>query len=117
MGQLTYSRHGVMLMTVSTIEGYEVEYIGLVTGQSVVGVNIFSDVFAYFTDILGGRSRSYEHPLNDAMDAALNDMAMGAANSKADAVLGLELDTSQVGRGMLMCSATGTAVRLRPTRF
>lgn len=112
MGQIMKHRHGVMLLTVPVYAGQDVKYLGLVTGQAVIGANFIRDFFASITDFLGGRSRSYEKPLEAAIEAALDDLARTAADAGANAVLGVSLDTNQVGQGMLMCSASGSAVVL-----
>jgi uncharacterized protein YbjQ (UPF0145 family) len=105
-----------MLMSTTTIiEGRPVrEYLGIVTGEVIVGANIFKDLFASVRDIVGGRSGSYESTLRDARKTALDEAAAEARALGADAVIGVDLDYEVLGQGgsMLMVSASGTAVRL-----
>lgn len=103
--------------TTPTIEGRPVaEYLGIVTGESIVGANIFRDMFAGIRDIVGGRSGSYEKVLANARTTALGEMEAEAQSRGADAVIGVDLDYEVLGaqNGMLMVSASGTAVRLGP---
>ncbi len=90
------------------------EYLGVVTGEAILGANLFRDIFASVRDIVGGRSGSYEEVLRQARDTALAEMADEARRRGADAVVGVDLDYETVGQGgsMLMVSASGTAVRL-----
>jgi uncharacterized protein YbjQ (UPF0145 family) len=105
-----------MLMTTTTsIEGRKVtEYLGIVTGEVIVGANIFKDLFASVRDIVGGRSGSYESTLRDARKTALEEASDEARALGADAVIGVDLDYEVLGQGgsMLMVSASGTAVKL-----
>lgn len=101
--------------TTHTIEGKQVsQYLGIVTGEAIIGANIFKDIFASITDVIGGRSGAYERSLREAKDIALSEMQENARNLGADAVVGIDLDYENMGRdgGMLMVSASGTAVRL-----
>jgi len=107
----------MLTTTTPSIEGYEiVEYLGLVTGEAILGANIFKDFFAGIRDIVGGRSAAYEQELRKARDIALQEMTEEAERLGANAVLGVDLDyeTLQVGQtgGMLMVSVSGTAVRV-----
>jgi uncharacterized protein YbjQ (UPF0145 family) len=107
----------MLTTTTPTIEGYEItEYIGLVTGEAILGANIFKDLFAGIRDIVGGRSAAYEQELRKARDIALQEMTADAEARGANAVVGVDLDyeTIQVGQGggMLMVSVSGTAVRV-----
>lgn len=107
----------MIITSTPTIEGRPVsEYLGFVSGETILGANVFRDFFAGIRDIVGGRSRAYEGSLRQAKDLALQDLAERAAELGADAVLGVDLDyesiqTHQSG-GMLMVTASGTAVRL-----
>lgn len=105
-----------MLMSTTTIiEGRPVlEYLGIVTGEVIVGANIFKDLFASVRDIVGGRSGAYESTLRDARKTALDEAAQEALALGADAVIGVDLDYEVLGQGgsMLMVSVSGTAVRL-----
>jgi uncharacterized protein YbjQ (UPF0145 family) len=106
--------------TTPTIEGKPVaEYLGIVTGESIVGANIFRDMFAGIRDIVGGRSGTYERVLADARQTALREMEAEAQQRGADAVVGMDLDHEVLGaqNGMLMVTASGTAVRLGPPRL
>ena len=91
------------------------EYLGVVTGEAILGANIFRDLFAGVRDIVGGRSGAYEEELRKAREIALHEMEEEAASRGADAIIGIDLDYETVGQGasMLMVSASGTAVRLR----
>ncbi|HOB98914.1 MAG TPA: heavy metal-binding domain-containing protein [Verrucomicrobiota bacterium] len=102
--------------TTHTIEGRTVqEYLGIATGEAIIGANLFRDVFASVRDLVGGRSGSYERVLADARATALREMEEAASARGADAVLGVDLDYEVLGaqNGMLMVTASGTAVKLR----
>ncbi len=105
-----------MLMTTTPhVEGKKVtKYVGLVTGEAIIGANIFRDLFAGIRDIVGGRAGSYESALREAKDYALDEMADRATKMGANAIIGLDLDYETLGKeqGMLMVSASGTAVVL-----
>ncbi len=105
-----------MLMTTTpTIEGHPiVEYLGLVSGETIIGANIFKDLFAGIRDIVGGRSGSYEKVLREARESALKEMAEVAAQMGANAIVSIDLDYETVGSGssMLMVSCNGTAVKI-----
>jgi uncharacterized protein YbjQ (UPF0145 family) len=103
------------LTTTNTIEGKPVkDYLGIVTGETIIGANIFKDFFASIRDIVGGRSGSYERVLREAKDTALKEMKEEAIKLNANAVIGIDLDYETVGKngGMLMVTASGTAVKL-----
>ncbi len=103
------------LTTTNTIEGKAVkDYLGIVTGETIIGANIFKDLFASIRDIVGGRSGSYERVLREAKDTALKEMTENASKLGASAVIGIDLDYETVGKngGMLMVTASGTAVKL-----
>ena len=103
----------MLVVTVPTVEGRRiVEYKGLVTGQAIMGANVFKDVFAGIRDIVGGRSAAYERELNKAKELAMQEMADEAAALGANAVVGTDLDFETVGSNgsMLMVIASGTAV-------
>ena len=105
----------MIISTTPTLEGRSiVEYRGLVTGEAILGANIFKDLFAGIRDIVGGRSGAYEQELNKARSIAVDEMTSAAAALGADAVVGVDLDYETVGQGgsMLMVTASGTAVRL-----
>jgi uncharacterized protein YbjQ (UPF0145 family) len=89
------------------------DYLGIVTGEAILGANIVRDLFAGVRDIVGGRSGAYEEELRKAREIALREMEAEAEARGADAVVGIDLDYETVGQGsMLMVSASGTAVRL-----
>ena len=104
----------MILTTTPTIEGRPIaEYRGIVTGEAILGANIFKDLFAGIRDIVGGRSGAYEQELAKARTIAMNEMAQVAEQLGADAIVGVDLDYETVGQGsMLMVTASGTAVRL-----
>ena len=105
----------MVLSTTNTIEGSPVkDYLGIVTGETIIGANIFKDFFASIRDIVGGRSGSYERVLREAKDTALKEMKEEAIKLNANAVIGIDLDYETVGKngGMLMVTASGTAVKL-----
>ncbi len=105
----------MILTTTNNIDNKPVkDYLGIVTGETIIGANIVKDVFASIRDIVGGRSGSYERVLREAKDTALKEMTENAEKLNADAVIGIDLDYETVGNrgGMLMVTASGTAVKL-----
>ena len=107
----------MIVTTTSSVDGRRiVEYLGLVSGEAILGANIFKDLFAGIRDIVGGRSAAYEQELRKAKQLATDEMIEQAELLNADAIVGIDLDyeNMQVGQGggMLMVSANGTAVRL-----
>jgi len=105
----------MLVTTTAVLEGKPIrDYLGVVTGEVIVGANIFKDLFASVRDVVGGRSGSYESTLRDARATAMAEMVQEARQLGADAVIGVDLDYETVGQGgsMLMVTATGTAVRL-----
>ena len=105
----------MIVSTTSIIEGRPArDYLGVVTGEVIVGANIFKDLFASVRDIVGGRSGAYESTLRDARKTALDEAAAEARALGADAVIGVDLDYEVIRQGgsMLMVSASGTAVKL-----
>jgi uncharacterized protein YbjQ (UPF0145 family) len=105
-------------MTVTTTPGVDGRtinaYLGIVTGEAIVGANIFRDLFATVRDIVGGRSAAYEQELSRARSIAIEEMETTARQLGADAVVGVDLDYEVLGtnNGMLMVSVSGTAVKL-----
>ncbi|MEM5475159.1 heavy metal-binding domain-containing protein [Pacificibacter sp. AS14] len=100
----------MIITTTPSVEGQSIaSYKGIVTGEAIMGANIVRDIFAQVTDIVGGRSGSYEKKLADARTAALLEMEHRAAALGAQAVVGVDLDY-EVINNMLMVSASGTAV-------
>ena len=105
----------MILSTTNNIEGTPIKnYLGIVTGETIIGANIVKDVFASIRDIVGGRSGSYEKVLREAKDTALKEMTENAKRLNADVILGVDLDYETVGNrgGMLMVTASGTAINL-----
>lgn len=109
-------RKSLIVTTTGHIDGRRVSgYLGLVSGQAVMGTNFLRDFFAGITDILGGRSGGYEKELRRAKAVAIEEMTEEAESMGADAVIGVDLDYQHIGNGersMLMVSANGTAVTL-----
>ncbi len=103
----------MLIVTTDQVEGRKiVEYLGIVSGDAIVGANMFRDLFARVRDVVGGRAGGYEKALRGAKDAALEDLAVEARSLGADAIVGVDLDYEGVGDSMLMVSVNGTAVRL-----
>jgi uncharacterized protein YbjQ (UPF0145 family) len=103
----------MIMTTTPLIEGKPVqEYLGIVTGEAIMGANIVRDLFATVTDIVGGRSGAYEAKLTDARRVALREMADDARQLGANAIIGIDLDYEVVREGMLMVTVSGTAVRV-----
>jgi uncharacterized protein YbjQ (UPF0145 family) len=104
----------VIQTTTPSVEGRTIEeYLGVVTGEAILGANIFKDLFAGVRDIVGGRSGAYEEELRRAREIAMQELGAEAPARGADAVVGIDLDYETVGQGsMLMVTASGTAVRL-----
>lgn len=105
----------MLITTTSNVEGRRiVEYHGLVSGEAILGANIFRDMFAAVRDIVGGRAGAYEKELKSARDIALEEMTEEARARGANAVIGVDLDYETVGKesSMLMVTASGTAVTL-----
>lgn len=104
------------LSTTPTIPGREcAATLGIVCGEAIMGANILRDLVAGLTDIIGGRSGVYETKLRQARHVALQEMTVEAVALGADAVVGIDLDYETIGESMLMVTASGTAVRLKPT--
>lgn len=106
----------MLVTTTSVIENHEIiEYKGLVFGEVVSGVNFIKDMFSSVTDILGGRSGTYENEVQDARDKAIQEMCKRAERMGANAVIGVDIDYEVLGKenGMLMVSVSGTAVKIR----
>ena len=104
----------MLVLTTPNIEGKKItKYIGIVSGEAIMGANIFKDFFAGIRDIVGGRSAAYEGELRKAKDVALQEMIQQAQSLGANAVIAVDLDYETVGGGtgnMLMVSASGTAI-------
>lgn len=103
----------MQVTTTPNIEGKKiVKYCGIVTGEAILGANLFKDLFAGIRDLVGGRSATYERELQRARDIALQEIEQRAYERGANAVVGVDLDYEVMGQGngMLMVSASGTAV-------
>lgn len=103
----------MIVTTTPSVEGKRiVRYLGLVTGEAILGANLFRDLFAAVRDVVGGRSGAYEKELGKAREIALEDMEDWAAELGANAIVGVDVDYESFGQtgGMLMVSVTGTAV-------
>ncbi len=101
-----------MTTTASLQERTVKKYLGIVTGEAILGANIFKDFFAGIRDIVGGRSAAYEQELRRAKDIAIEEMQLEAKRLGANAIIGIDLDYETVGQSMLMVSASGTAVEV-----
>jgi uncharacterized protein YbjQ (UPF0145 family) len=105
----------MIVTTTPMVDGRKIiEYRGIVTGEAIMGANIFRDLLAGIRDIVGGRSAAWENEIKKAREVALQEMTEQAGNLGADAVVGVDLDYEVVGSNgsMLMVTASGTAVRL-----
>jgi len=105
-----------MLMTTTpSVDGQRIQqYLGVVTGEAILGANLFKDLFAGIRDLVGGRSSTYERELQKARDIAMQELAERAAELGANAVVGIDIDYEVLGQanGMLMVALSGTAVVL-----
>ncbi len=105
-------------MIVTSTDGVEgrriTQYLGMVAGEAILGVNMFRDLFSGIRDIVGGRAGGYQNALRDAREAAFADLQDSARALGADAIVGVDIDYEVLGKenGMLMVSINGTAVRL-----
>jgi len=105
----------MLVTTTNSVEGKKITvYLGLVSGEAILGANIFKDIFASIRDIVGGRSAAYERELRSAKEIALQEMQDQARQLGGNAVIAVDLDYETIGQGgsMLMVSASGTAVVL-----
>jgi len=105
----------MIITTTPSIEGKTIQqYCGIVTGEAILGANLFKDLFAGIRDLVGGRSATYERELQNAREIALKEMQDTAAQLGANAVVGVDIDYEVLGQnnGMLMVAASGTAVRI-----
>ncbi|WP_054028895.1 YbjQ family protein [Bacillus sp. FJAT-28004] len=103
----------MLISTTPTIEGRPIQdYLGVVTGEAIMGANVVRDFFASITDIVGGRSGAYESKLKEARDVAIGEMKNQASSLGANAIVAIDIDYEVVREGMLMVAVSGTAVRL-----
>jgi uncharacterized protein YbjQ (UPF0145 family) len=103
----------MLMSTTAALDGKPISrYIGIVTGEAIIGANVFRDMFAAVRDIVGGRSATYERALAEAREVALAEMQKRAEEMGANAIVGIDLDYEVLGQanGMLMVSCSGTAV-------
>ncbi|RMF11167.1 MAG: hypothetical protein D6762_00010 [Candidatus Neomarinimicrobiota bacterium] len=110
----------MLLSTTPSLEGSSIKsYLGVVTGDAILGANIFRDLFAGIRDIIGGRAAAYEEELRKAKDIALEEMQAEARKLSANAIVGVDLDyetlSASTAGNMLMVSASGTAVVVEPS--
>ena len=103
----------MIVTTTNSVEGRRItDYKGVVVGEAIMGANVVRDLFASITDVIGGRSGTYESKLQDARDVAFGELEARAATLGANAIVGVDLDYEVVGQSMLMVSVSGTAVVL-----
>jgi uncharacterized protein YbjQ (UPF0145 family) len=105
----------MIITTTPSLDGKRITaYLGVVAGEAIVGANLFRDLFAGITDIVGGRSGAYEKELRQAREIALEELRAAASLLGANAIVGVDLDYEVLGEknGMLMVSASGTAVHV-----
>ncbi|NIK75488.1 uncharacterized protein YbjQ (UPF0145 family) [Paenibacillus castaneae] len=103
----------MLISTTPTIEGRPIqEYVGVVTGEAIMGANVVRDFLASITDIIGGRSGAYESKLKEARDVAISEMKDQASRLGANAIVAIDIDYEVIREGMLMVAVSGTAVRL-----
>lgn len=103
----------MIISTTPTIEGRPIqEYVGVVTGEAIMGANVVRDFLASITDIIGGRSGAYESKLKEARDVAISEMKDQASRLGANAIVAIDIDYEVIREGMLMVAVSGTAVRL-----
>ena len=108
--------NAVIVTTTPNIDGKKITaYRGIVTGEAIMGANIFKDLFAGIRDIVGGRSATYERELRRAREIAMDEIKIAAAEMGANAVVGIDIDYETVGGqgSMLMVTVSGTAVVLQ----
>ena len=107
---MVWGNTAMIVTTTPSIEGKRItQYHGIAVGEAILGANVFRDIFAGITDIIGGRSGAYEQSLGEARETALRELQENAARLGANAVVGVDLDY-EVINNMLMVSASGTAV-------
>ncbi|MBT2289054.1 YbjQ family protein [Paenibacillus albidus] len=101
----------MIITTTSTIEGSPIrQYLGIATGEVIIGANVFRDFKASITDLVGGRSGAYESKLQEARDTAFAEMTQKASGMGANVIVGVDIDYEVIRDGMLMVAVSGTAV-------
>lgn len=105
----------MIVTTTNSIDGKEItEYLGIITGEAIIGAHIFKDIFASIRDIVGGRSGAYEKTMKESKDIALKEIIGRAQQLNADAIVGVSIDHEVIGsKGMMMVTVTGTAIKYR----
>lgn len=104
----------MIVTTTPTLQGKEVErYLGIVSGEAIMGANVVRDFLASVTDVIGGRSSAYENKLAEGREIAIREMEEKARRLGANAVVGVDLDFETLREGMMMCIAAGTAVYIK----
>jgi len=103
----------MLVTTTQNVEGKKIKsYLGVVAGEAIMGANVVRDLFASITDVIGGRSSAYEGKLKQAREIAIEEMSDKASNLGANAVVGVDIDYEVIREGMLMVTASGTAVAI-----
>ena len=103
----------MIVSTTHDLQGRSIsEYLGIVVGESIIATSMLRDIKAGLRDIVGGRSGAYEEKMREARDVAIKEMQDEAEQLGANAVVGVDIDYETVGNGMMMVSASGTAVKL-----
>ncbi|MFV9509716.1 YbjQ family protein [Tepidibacillus sp. LV47] len=103
----------MIITTTSHLDGKTIkEYLGIVSGEAIMGANVVRDFLAGITDIIGGRSGAYESKLAEGREIAIREMMDKARSLGANAIIGVDLDFETLRDGMMMCIATGTAVKV-----
>jgi uncharacterized protein YbjQ (UPF0145 family) len=103
----------MIVTTTNSVEGQAIQnYLGIVSAEAILGANIFKDMFAGVRNIVGGRSAAYEKELRKAQEIALAELEQNANDLGANAIVGVDLDYETIGDGMLMVTASGTAVAI-----
>ena len=103
----------MIVTTTPSIEGHPIQdYLGVITGEAILGAHIGRDILAGLTDILGGRSSEYEEEVQKARRIALDEMKSQAQSRGANAIVGVDIDYEVIRDGMLMVAVSGTAVRV-----
>ncbi len=102
--------------TTSSLDGLQIDqYLGVVVGEAILGINVFKDIFANITDIIGGRSGTYEKEMRRARDIAFEEMESEARQLGAHGIIGIDIDYEVIGKegGMMLVSVSGTAITLK----
>lgn len=103
----------MIITTTPSIQGKEIrEYLGVVMGEAIMGANVFKDLFASISDIIGGRAGAYEQELRKARKIAIEEMSLEARELGGNAIVGVDIDYEVIRDGMLMVAASGTAVKM-----